>query len=498
MNIKIFQHSARSYFDMYNALKLAYPTADDWLFQNMAGMFDFVSELINNVATDILSPYTRESAYSFAARNDYMPKEADGAQVEVVITLNTAKNKILSPGFQIGGISPATGELVIYELLAEASSGGTDQITGNFKQQQTFENINIGRVTSTEDFSDYPIDGYINIIKSSISLSINGQAWDRVDNFDASGPDSRHFILIYQSQGKCRIKFGDNNRGMKPPAGYDILGMFRTTRGFIGRLNAGEIKINVGGDPDIKTINNVNTASGGNDSESISNIIENAQGNNRLRDAIFFVEDLEIAAKKASSNVVKSLGVGGYGAATVYIVPSGGGAPAQSLLDQVKSFMMPLTLFGVMPLEVLGANYLPVSISATVTFQQGYDPVVVKNLVKFAMTLASSAVDNQIIEYMNDFGIDKCRSNVINVLWPWNFSSTENEALQAIINKWKELLRKKAYRDWGYPLEVGDLWIMGETVEFYGVDIFNLNSPISNIVPGELEIIDTGTVLVNE
>ena len=194
----LYKHKARSYYDVYNPLVAAYPRKPTWIFKEMAGLFDFQSELMNIIATDILYPITRESAYSFAARCDYTPTEADGATDELTITLTGAMAKTLSTGYQVGGVSTSTGNTVIYELTADGVSGGTDTITVACKQKKTYTSKLIGEITSSDDFADYPIDGYTNIIESSISLSIDGEAWTKVENFDDSESTDRHFILIYQ------------------------------------------------------------------------------------------------------------------------------------------------------------------------------------------------------------------------------------------------------------------------------------------------------------
>jgi len=52
------------------------------------------------------------------------------------------------------------------------------------------------------------------------------------------------------------------------------------------------------------------------------------------------------------------------------------------------------------------------------------------------------------------------------------FTSSENDALEYIIDKWIDLLGDREYREWGQDLEVGSLWIMGDALYEYGVDLF--------------------------
>lgn len=492
----IFKHTSRSYFDIYNALVAAYPRKPTWLFKEMAALFDFDSELMNRIATDILYPKTRESAYSFAARCDYAPVEADGATDTLTITLTSAMAKMLPVGYQVGGISLGTGGMVMFETTAVGNSSGTDTITVACKQTKTYTDIAIGVIDNSEDFADYPIDGYNNIIRSGFILYVNAVPWTLVNNFDDSLPGDTHFTLIYQSQGRVRVGFGDGVTGKKPSINSSLSATFKRTDGLLGVMGAGEININIGGDSNISAITNAGT-SGGNNSESVASIIRNARANVRLRSIVWSKEDLEIAARKVSG-VQKALGIPGSGVASIHIIPVNGGVPSGDLLNDVGTYVTSLTQFGGMPVTAFAPNYLPQNIVAEITVRTGYVFATVGPLVEFALTMVVLEYDNQIMEYYDDYGIDKCRIDVINVLFGWAFPDTDNEALEFIIEKWKGLLGDKPYREWGQSLEIGDLWIMGNSLIDFGVDIFTLTSPLANVHPGSEEIISLGTVVVTE
>jgi hypothetical protein len=293
-----------------------------------------------------------------------------------------------------------------------------------------------------------------------------------------------------------RIRFGDGVTGLKPTVNAAVrISNMETTEGIYGVMSAGTVTINVGEDNDILAITNALSV-GGNDAESVASIIRNTRGNVRLRDVVWSVEDLETASRKSSSSVQKALGTPGAGSASIHVVPSGGGDPDAGLISTVETYVQALTLFGAMPVTVVTPNYVPVNITATCTIRTGFVSATVKNLVKFALTLTSCAYDNQVLEYFEDNGVDATRI-LINTLWPgWAFTVAENPTIEFIINKWISLLGKRVYREWGQPLEVGDLWIMGNGLYEFGVDIFSLNTPTANTNAASDEIIDTGTVTV--
>ncbi len=494
----VFRHNSRSYYDVYNAFVQAYPNKPTWMFKEMGGLFDFQSELMNRIATDILYPQTRESAYAFAARCDYNPSESSAALSEIDVVLTGAMAKTIDVGYQIGGISTATGKMIIFEVTTATSSGGGATVDNiPVKQQKSESNILIATVDSTDDFMDYPIEGYSNVLKTSISLTINTLPWTRVDNFDNSSSSDQHFKLVYQSSGKSRIQFGDGTNGLKPTLNHVIYADFATTEGISGALIADIITINVGNDSDISTLTNPADCSGGSNPESVASIIRNARANARLRNMVWSKEDLEIAAVAADTSVVHALGVPGVGSAVIYIVPAGAAA-AGGLLATVDTYVTALTQFGIMPITVLDTTYITPAITANITIRDGYVSATVIDLVEFAMTLTSCAFDIEVIEYYDDNGIDACREDVINNRWAWAFTNNENDALASIIIEWKKILGVETNRQYGDPLEIGDLWIMGNVLYNYGVDLFDLTAPLTTQTTTDIQMINTGTVTITD
>ena len=494
-----FKHNARSYFDIYGPLVQAYPTAPNWMFKEMAGLFDFQSELQNRIALDIMHPSTRESAYAFAAQCDYSPRENTGSSVDLTITLGEAIEHIIYKGHQFSGVSSASGEYIIFEAKEDTSSEGAEVFTVGATQMEAEANVEVGTVENTKAYQEYPLEGVENLVKSTITLKINEEPWIRVDDFDTSQPLDKHFVVIYQSSGKARILFGDGITGKIPTLNDIIYANFSTTDGLAGNLKAGEINTDELGDPMIQEVSNLTAATGGDNAESISSIIRNSRANARLRNAVWSKEDVETAAKKApaSTSIVKAYTVTAIGSASIQIIPSGGGNPSTTDKTDIAEYVKSLTVFGSVPITCMDPVYSPVDIEGTVSIREGFDGTIVRNLVKFALTLLTSAYDSQVIEAYIDKGINRCREETINVLWSWNFTEEENKALEFIILKWGDLLGNREHREWGQLLEVGNIWVMVNSLYPYGIDVFSLTSPVANINIPETEIISTGTITVS-
>ena len=55
-----------------------------------------------------------------------------------------------------------------------------------------------------------------------LSLLVDDASWERVSDFDRSGPDDRHYVVGLGEDSGATIRFGDGERGLRPPAGAQL------------------------------------------------------------------------------------------------------------------------------------------------------------------------------------------------------------------------------------------------------------------------------------
>ncbi|MDA3900073.1 MAG: hypothetical protein PF637_06090 [Spirochaetes bacterium] len=495
-----FKYTSRSYQDIYFRLKEKYPHYDDSMFSEIAGMFDTFSEVMNAVVSDLMDPKTRESAYFRAAFMGYDPVESEPATTVLTVKLRQEMTKTFQKGEQFSGISSISGDYIYYEVPDQVVVTG-ETVAVPVKQQRTYTGVEIGKIQRSTEFAEIHVrsEKYRGLVKSSLEVFIEGEKWNRVTNFDKSGVDDKDYVVCYKNTGEWFISFGDGVKGKLPNLSDVVTANFAVTKGLAGRMKAGEINQSVSNDPDIEVVTNIEDVVNGNDPETVSSILRNAAATTRLRDAIFYDEDLEIAAMKSSSSVVKAKGKGESGIGSIYIVPAGGGIPTVQLKEQVFTFVQKLTAFENQPLNVLDPPYVQPVIQAQISFRKNVleeKKDVVRAICRFALILCSSAVDIQVLESFADNGIDVTRRLIINPIWGIDFTAEENGALAFIVRQWEQLLGARKYRDFGQSLELGDLYIMGNGLYDYGVDEFHLISPTAITVIGELEIVNSAIVEV--
>jgi len=496
---RIIKSSMRSNGEFYNSLKAAYPGIPDWLFLEMDASYSQLSEYLNLVTTDLFNPFTRRSAYAFAGLNGYVPVEKDGALTTLTITLKQAMAKTLPIGYQVGGMS-ASGVFNIYELTAVGNSGGTNTITVAAKQKKTIANINIGTITSNDDFLEFIVDNdsYIGIIKSTALLKIDADTgWTRQDNIDLSTSTEKHFEMYYLSTGHAVFRFGDGTTGQRPPLNGVVYMTAEITNGILGAMQANTLTQNVGGDNDILSIGNT-LSTGGNDPESVRSILIHAIRQSRLRENIFSLADVEIFAESKSSvsgGIAKAICLAGTGAKVgvpqLQIITSDMSAfPSGSqttLIAEIKS-KSPIESYDV---DILTGNFLNVPIAAATVVRSGFTKSTTDKLVKFALAMSAIPLDGYIIGLWNDNGADYIRTNIINTTFNSLYgltmpTATENQVdmnggIDYIITLWSELLGSRTQRDVGQTLELADLYTMTNELYTWGLDTISITNPTAQI-----------------
>jgi hypothetical protein len=55
-----------------------------------------------------------------------------------------------------------------------------------------------------------------------VSLLVDGEPWVRVSDLDHSGPDDRHYLVAVGENGQATVRFGDGQRGRRPPTSRTV------------------------------------------------------------------------------------------------------------------------------------------------------------------------------------------------------------------------------------------------------------------------------------
>jgi hypothetical protein len=110
-------------------------------------------------------------------------------------------------------------------------------------------------------------------VKSTLSVTVNGVAWDERSNLAQSAPDARDFTTTLDDTAQTAVVFGDGFSGARPPGGTNnIHARYRRGLGSAGNLPANSIQQLVDSIPNLKKVTNPVPASGGSDADSPTQI----------------------------------------------------------------------------------------------------------------------------------------------------------------------------------------------------------------------------------
>ena len=167
------------------------------------------------------------------------------------------------------------------------------------------------------------------VLRGSLKLTISGEEWKEVEDFDGSGPESTHFTL---ESLKGEIRFGDGLRGKVPRKGSEIRVLeYETGRGEQGNLPAGSRWVVKGEKLEGLKISNLKPAAGGKREEYIAEAFERFSRDLKVPYRAVTSEDFEsIALETPGLRVAQAKAIPNFdpyrqddmdGSVTVVIIP---------------------------------------------------------------------------------------------------------------------------------------------------------------------------------
>jgi hypothetical protein len=74
-------------------------------------------------------------------------------------------------------------------------------------------------------------------IDPDITVEVDGLAWTRVESLRRARPDERVYAVIIEEDGIGELRFGDGQRGLRPPANSTVKVTYRTGGGVVGSVS---------------------------------------------------------------------------------------------------------------------------------------------------------------------------------------------------------------------------------------------------------------------
>ena len=221
--------------------------------------------------------------------------------------------------------------------------------------------------------------------------------WEEKQNFFDSEPGDRHFVLDHATG---RLFFGNGNQGKVPPSGAAIqASLFRSGGGLAGNVAAGAITQLLAAVSGVQAVTNPRAAEGGADGETLEEFTLRAPQGIRNRNRAISLADYENLAYEASAGVAVARaiptsnpsGLTLPGWITLIIIPQSSEprpAPSFGLRQKVQSYLeehAPGDLAAAHGIRVIGPDYLPIGVTATLAPQDPTEAGTVEQAARAAL-----------------------------------------------------------------------------------------------------------------
>lgn len=332
----------------------------------------------------ITTAVRRESVLNLARMLNYVPENAQPAEVDVRFTLASAheSEEVTIPAKT--RVSTDTEEAarrdeepVFFETKEEMviAAAETEKLITCVEGQTVLnEDVGVsdGEVEQRFELEQDPV------IVGSIELEVDEgdgyRVWERIEHLINARFDARAYAVQPDENDAITILFGDDVNGRIPDIDALIRATYRVGGGERGNVGSSTIVELIDDIEEVGSVSNPDPATGGINRESISSIRDNAPRSITTLTRAVSEEDYAnlaldvLGVVKANSSWDDQNSV-----VNIYVAPRGGGQPSQNLLDTVTNHLMDKTILGI-NYSVGGPMYVDVDVSVDIrvanTFQQ--------------------------------------------------------------------------------------------------------------------------------
>jgi predicted phage baseplate assembly protein len=255
------------------------------------------------------------------------------------------------------------------------------------------------------------------VLVGSEVITIKGESWQAVDDFDASNPESKHYVI---SGDKGEMAFGNGVQGRIPPKGEEIEITYRYGGGEVGNVPAKSITKAYGENGEQCEVTNHFPAAGGREKETIQEAILRARRILKTQYRAVTSDDFESIAKATPGLRVaraKAI-VPTQNSVTLVVVPHSPlekATPSNGFIRTVCEHVDKHRLITTF-IKIEKPDYVRASVNTTLKIKPGYKPESVRGWAEQALSKFLSPVTGGPDNQGWPFGRSVYRSEVHEVL----------------------------------------------------------------------------------
>jgi len=506
-----------------------------WIDYVMSGRSTSLGSVMFDLSPDAALPVTVSAANLVAVQSSsgkrFEARAALAASISTEATLYTAwavatgiitvasaftsgeKVRLSTSGVLPAGLSASVDYFAIYlssttvklaasraEALAGTAVAFTDQGSGTHTmtrlsravvcyQQQSVDSYSLGQSDGLTAFQSFNI-GQVGLIRDTLTVTINGVVWTRVDSLIYSLPSDTHYRLVFNTDLSAQIEFGDGTYGAIPGA-YDVYAGYAYGGGSDSNVSGlNQITVYGGSDSALTGCFNTTTFVGGGDEETLDHAKRYAPMLLKARDR-FVTDDDGVALVQNYGGVMQckiNRNVYGILSCQVLGIAAGGGDAGSALRALIETYLIERSVLDDVDVHFDASTITPENVTASIKLLSGYTWASVSAYASLAFKLFFSEVGFEIKSVFDSSGISDAVT-LINTVFGTAFVEADHPSIQKIVGQWDQI----GVRQYGDTIELSDIntFVQGGV---NGIDYFTMTAPTLPLACGADEITTSGTV----
>jgi hypothetical protein len=332
------------------------------------------------------------------------------------------------------------------------------------------------------------------ILLDTLVISINGETWTRVDSLVFSQIFDKHYQLIWNSERKAYIRFGNGEFGAVPP-NFSIMAEYAVGGGKASNVSSiGALSVYAGSDEIIDSCFNSEPMKGGDDQQSIELARKLAPGTIRSRDRFITAEDGEVLAV-AHGGVSQAKCIrNAYGvlSAKLICIAVGGGNLNAANRYALQQYLVSKTIMESIDVHVDPAVITPQDVLCRIYLTPGAVIDDVFPYIRLGWKLLLSETGLEILTEYLSYGVSDA-VDIINANFTEHFSSKDFIQIDGML----KALDRYGPRKFGEPLDESiTIAFIQSTIR--GIDYMRIIAPAFPIALSEDEITTYGNITLEE
>lgn len=357
-------------------------------------------------------------------------------------------------------------------------------------QQETKTQQNLGSSDGISEFQEFDLpDLFIN--QDTLTITINGDSYERVDTFVFSGPTDNVYKLIYKTDESSFVQFGNDEFGVIPPA-FDILANYAVGGGADSNVKGiDKLNIYAGSDSNITAISNPGELTGGANQQGIEQAKVLGPLLLKARDRFVTTEDGEALALSFGgfSQVKVNKNAFGTLSAQVLAIANGGGNPDSATKTDLQEFLIERTVLESIDVRAEDNVITSTNVTSAGKILSGFTFADVQPFFDLAWRLFLSEAGQEVFDTFLSSGITDT-IDLINTLFSTSFTIDDSVQIQNLVENLEP-------RKIGVDIQESDAFGYIDS-NVIGLDYLTITAPSFPITLADDEITTDGTISSSE